>query len=63
MLIDPGIDRGRARMRGEGGDGRGRGEGERRKPGIVVDCARQLESNNGPPFLAKRRVVSIVSGS
>jgi len=30
-------------------DGRGR-----RKPSIVVDCARQLEPNNRPPFLAKR---------
>lgn len=32
----------------------GERDGERRKPGIVVDCARQLEPNNRPPFLAKR---------
>lgn len=29
-------------------------EGGRRKPSIVVDCARQLELNNRPPFLAER---------
>lgn len=32
---------------------RGRERG-RRKPSIVVDCARQLEPNNRPPFLAER---------
>lgn len=29
-------------------------EGKGRKPSIVVDCARQLEPNNRPPFLAER---------
>lgn len=33
---------------------RGRTGRGRRKPSIVVDCARQLEPNNRPPFLAER---------
>lgn len=49
MLIDREIDR---PVAGRGGGTRG--ERRMRKPGIVVDCARQLGPNNRPPFLAER---------